>query len=123
MPKLSSAVSQVHNVTASCDPAPPSPSDQLYQNLTLVAPTLSVDSLEVLEEALNLVLIKPADTQPFQQGSGRALPTACYAFSKAGKTLVAAAVSKPDDTSLARTLGVGPEVLFVVAAVVMTMAM
>lgn len=86
-----------------------------------MTPTLSVDSLEVFEEALNLVLIKPADTQPFQQGSSRELPTACYAFSKAGKTLVAAAVSKPDDTSFARTVGVEPEVLFV-AVVMMAVA-
>lgn len=80
-----------------------------------------MDSLQLFEEALNLVLIKPEDTQPFRQGFGRALPTACYAFSKAGKTLVAAAASKPDDTSFARTVRVQPEVLFV-AVVMITVA-
>ena len=100
MPKLDATITQVHNVNVSCDPAPPSlPSDQVYENLTLVVPTIGVDALEVFQEALNLVLVKPADTQPFFEGSESDLPTACYAFSKGEKTLVAAAQSKPEDTS------------------------
>ena len=104
MPKLDATITQVHNVNVSCDPAPPSlPSGQVYENLTLVVPTIGVDALEVFQEALNLVLVKPSDTQPFFEGSESNLPTACYAFSKVEKTLVAAAQSKPSDTSSATT--------------------
>ena len=63
-------------------------------------PTIGVDALEVFQESLNLVLVKPSDTQPFSEGFSTGLPTACYAFSRAEKTLVAAAASKPEDTSM-----------------------
>ena len=96
-------------MNASCDPAPPSlPADQVYSNLTLVVPSIGVDALEVFTEALNLVLVKPADSQPFFEAYGPTpLPTECYAFSRAQKTLVAAAVSKPGDTSGAAGRRVG----------------
>ena len=102
IPKLDATVMQVHNVTVSCDPAPASlPPDQVYENLTLVIPSIGVDALEVFQEALNLVLVKPSDTQPFYESYTTKLPTACYAFSRAEKTLIAAAQSKPSDTSSA----------------------
>ena len=61
---------------------------------------MSVDALEVFQEALNLALVKPADTQPFFQGGevGGRLPTGCFAFSRVGETLVAAAERRPGDT-------------------------
>ena len=102
IPKLDAKIMQVNNVNVSCDPAPASlPSDQVYHNLTLVVPSVGVDALEVFQEALNLVLVKPSDTQPFYEAYTENLPTACYAFSRAKKTLVAAAQSKPSDTSSA----------------------
>ena len=116
IPKLGATITQVHNVNVSCDPALPSlPSDQVYENLTLVVPTIGVDALEVFQEALNLVLVKPSDTQPFFEGYESNLPTACYAFSKAEKTLVAAAQSKPSDTSSA-TITLVPLSTLVLAA-------
>lgn len=72
-----------------------------------MVPTIGVDALEVFEEALNLVLVKPADTQPFGEGFEKGLPTACYAFSKGEKTLVAAVMSRPEDTSVGGKGGVG----------------
>ena len=114
IPSLDAIVSQVHNVDVSCDPAPASLStDQVYQNLTLIVPSIGVDALEVFQEALNLVLVKPADTQPFSQAYSTNLPTACYAFSRAEKTLVAAAQSKPEDTSSARKAHVPLAVLLI----------
>ncbi|CAF9940394.1 hypothetical protein IMSHALPRED_002011 [Imshaugia aleurites] len=102
IPKLSATVAQVHHVNVSCDAAPASlPANQVYENLTLVTPSIGVDALEVFQEALNLVLVKPADTQPFSESYVTPLPTACYAFSRAEKTLVAAVESKPQDTSSA----------------------
>ena len=73
------------------------------------------------------MLIKPADTQPFAQGYSEPLPTACYAFSKTEKTLVAAAVSRPDETSFAlgrqgRGGGIELEALLLVVSVVVTAA-
>ena len=94
----------------------------MYQNLTLVVPTIGVDALEVFQEALNLVLVKPADTQPFFEGDTSKLPTACYAFSKAEKTLVAAAQSKPKDTSAAVGVRVPLSALLVAASMALRMA-
>lgn len=114
IPTLNATIMQVHNVDVSCDPAPASlPTDQIYEDLTLVVPSIGVDALEVFQEALNLVLVKPADTQPFYEGYSTSLPTACYAFSRAEKTLVAAAQSKPSDTSSATSATVPLFVLFI----------
>ncbi|KAL9134470.1 MAG: hypothetical protein Q9175_004352 [Cornicularia normoerica] len=114
IPTLDATVMQVHNVNVSCDPAPPSlPVEQVYQNLTLILPSIGVDALEVFQEALNLILVKPSDTQPFYEGYSTKLPTACYAFSRAEKTLIAAAQSKPEDTSSAASTHVPLSVLFV----------
>ena len=114
IPRLDAAITQVHNVNVSCDPAPPSlPADQVYQNLTLVIPSVGVDALEVFQEALNLILLSPGDTQPYYQNYSRTLPTACYAFSSAQRTLVAAAQSRPSDTSPAMNARVPISVLFV----------
>ena len=63
------------------------------------------------------MLIKPSDTQPFNEGYSSGLPTACYAFSKAEKTLVNAAQSKPGDTS--KGVEVCVEVTVLLLAVVM----
>ena len=102
VPKLDAIITQVHNVNVSCDPAPASlPTDQVYHNLTLVVPTIGVDTLEVFQEEANLILVKPSDTQPFYQGFSKNLPTACYAFSTSEKTLIAASRSKLSDTSSA----------------------
>lgn len=107
IPTLDAVVSQVHNVNVSCDAAPASlPTDQVYENLTLIVPSIGVDALEVFQAALNLVLVKPADTEPFSQSFSTPLPTACYAFSRAQRTLVAAAQSKPSDTSSATSVHV-----------------
>ncbi|CAD6563932.1 MAG: hypothetical protein ASARMPREDX12_007793 [Alectoria sarmentosa] len=120
IPTLNATIMQVHNVDVSCDPAPASlPTDQVYEDLTLVVPSIGVDALEVFQEALNLVLVKPADTQPFYEGYSTSLPTACYAFSRAEKTLVAAAQSKPSDTSSATG---APVPLFALFIAIITMA-
>ena len=89
----------------------------------MVVPRVSVDALEVFMEALNLALVKPADTQPFFQSFGQGLPTACYAFSKVGETLVAAADRRPGDTESSSSSsgavagGVSRQVLFGVVVV------
>lgn len=124
IPKLDATIMQVHNVNVSCDPAPASdPRDQVYQNLTLVQPSIGVDALEVFEEALNLILVKPSDTQPFYEGYSTNLPTACYAFSSADKTLIAAAQSKPSDTSSAMSVHAPLFVLFIVTTLAVFTAM
>lgn len=123
IPTLDAVVSQVHNVNVSCDAAPPSlPASQVYQNLTLIVPSVGVDALEVFQAALNLVLVRPADTEPFSQGYSTPLPTACYAFSRAQKTLVAAAQSKPSDTSAATSARVPLSVAVVAVVLVVIMA-
>lgn len=123
IPKLDATIMQVHNVTVSCDPAPASlPADQVYQNLTLVVPSIGVDALEVFQEALNLILVKPSDTQPFSQNYSTSLPTACYAFSRAEKTLIAAAQSKPSDTSSATSTQVPLSVISMAVILAVFMA-
>lgn len=96
VPKLDVGIRQVHNVSSSCDPAPASlPPDQIYQNLTLVSPSLGFGLFEILEEGFTLYGIKASAEQPFYQNFTHDLPTTCLFYDAAKQTLAPAPVVKP----------------------------
>ena len=89
VPKLDVDMNEVHNVTATCDPATPStPTDQVFRNATLVVPSVGLDAIEIFSENgsfLGLQLLS-AD-QTLEQSDSFNLTTGCYSFDKANKTL------------------------------------
>ena len=102
VPKLDVEVTQVHNVTSSCDPAPPSvPPDEVYRNLTLLVPSIGMDAFEVFTETGKVPGLELQADQPFSQTSSHNLTTACYFFDAAKNTLGPASVTKPPGASSA----------------------
>ena len=88
VPKLDVEVKQVHNVNSTCDPAPPSlPSDQVYQNLTLLVPSIGFDAFEVFTETGKVPGPELQANQPFYQTESKNITTACYFFDAAKNTL------------------------------------
>ena len=88
VPKLDVEVSQVHNVDSSCNPAPASlPPDQVYQNLTLLVPSIGFDAFEVFTETGKIPGLDLSADQSFEQTSSKNITTACYFFDAAKKTL------------------------------------
>ena len=105
VPKLNARFSQVHNVTSNCEPAVAAggavpdnsgnksiavvPEDQIYENLTLVTPTIGLTTFETLHENISILGIEVGHGQqtwnqtPFELQ----LPTACFFFDVAKKTL------------------------------------
>lgn len=84
-------------MTADCDPAAPSaPSGSkadrtVYENLTLVAPSVGLDFFEVFNETAGFLGAKVSGQQPFNQSLSWGLPTQCLFFDPAKKTLGPAA--------------------------------
>ncbi|KAI4123689.1 MAG: hypothetical protein LQ338_005153 [Usnochroma carphineum] len=101
IPKLDLDIKQVHNVTSNCDPAAPSllsnrtKDDTVYENLTLVTPSLGLDVFEVLTESGELPGAKLTSQHPFNQSFSRDLATQCLFFDAAKKTLGPASATKP----------------------------
>ena len=92
-PKLDVQVTQVHNINATCDPAPSSlAADQIFRNLTNLKSSVGVDSFILTgEEVIGITLDQP----PILGGTLYNLPTACLAFNPAAKTLGPAAQAEP----------------------------
>ncbi|CAD6591577.1 MAG: hypothetical protein ASARMPREDX12_005261 [Alectoria sarmentosa] len=107
IPKLDLDIKQVHNVTANCDPAAPSllsgskRDNTVYENLTLVAPSLGLDLFEVFNESANFLGAKLSGQQPFNQSFFWDLPTQCLFFDAAKKTLGPASATKSAQISRA----------------------
>ena len=89
VPKLDVEVQQVHNVTSDCAPAQAStPSNQVYQNLTQVVPSIGFDAFEVFTEEAKLIGFSlGSDNQSVEQNFAKNLSTACYFFDTAKETL------------------------------------
>ena len=99
IPKLDVDIRQVHNVTSTCDAASQAQlsdntNSNIYDNLTLIAPSLGFDVFEVFNESFSLPGVDLHGQQPFMQNFSAGLPTACLAFDAARKTLVPAAEAK-----------------------------
>lgn len=89
VPKLDVEVQQVENVTSNCAPAQAStPSNQVYQNLTQVVPSIGFDAFEIFTETGKVLGISTGpDNQSFEQNYSKSLSTACYFFDAAKETL------------------------------------
>ena len=98
VPKLDVQISQVHNVTSSCDPASSStPSNQVYSNLTNVVPSIGFDASVIFSAD---EVIEHQSSRPFSEEIyAKNLSTACLAFDEAQKTLGPADKVKPSDVS------------------------
>ena len=103
VPKLDVEIKQVHNVDSACNPAPPSlPSDQVYQNLTLLVPSIGFDAFEVFTEKGQFPGLDPQQAnQVFSQTESKNITTACYLFDAAKKTLGPAPMNRPSKISSA----------------------
>ena len=97
VPKLDVQVTQVHNVNATCDPAPSSlAEDQIFKNLTNVIPSIGFDAFATFTEEA----IGDSDSQPFGKSwTALNLSTSCLAFNPAAKTLGPAAQAKPSQVN------------------------
>ncbi|KAM0800076.1 hypothetical protein BDR22DRAFT_963331 [Usnea florida] len=104
VPKLDVEVQQIHNVTSNCAPAQAStPSNQVYQNLTQVVPSIGFDAFEIFtEKASVLGASVGSDNQDFQQNTTENLSTTCYFFDQANETLGSVPSKKPANISVAK---------------------
>ena len=93
VPKLDVNITQVKNVTSTCDPAPASlPADQVYSNLTNIVPSLGFDVLAVFTETEGT----HENSQAFEPSwTAHNFTTACLGYDVAKKTLAAVPQSKP----------------------------
>lgn len=115
VPKLDVEIKQVHNVTSNCDPAPASTTpNQVFRNATLVVPSIGFDAIEIFNETAHFLGAELSGAQHFEQNKSIDLPTACYYFDAAKKTMGPAAAAK-------RSLGAGFRVPFAMALLTMTM--
>ena len=90
VPKLDVNIAQVHNVTYDCRPVPANssvPSDQIYQNLTLVAPSIGFEVMEIFNESAGFFGVKWSGEQQFEQGRNFNLTTDCLFYDAAKKSL------------------------------------
>ena len=94
VPKLDVEIKQVHNVTSNCDPAPTSTrTDQVFQNATLLVPSIGFDAIEIFNETASFLGAKLSGAQHFEQNKSFDLTTACYYFDAAKKTMGPAAAA------------------------------
>ena len=93
VPKLDIEIKQVHNVTSNCDPAPAStPAHQVFRNATLVVPSIGFDAMEIFNETAHFFFgADLSRAQHFEQNKSIDLPTSCYYFDAAKKTMGPAA--------------------------------
>ena len=104
IPKLDVDIRQVHNVTSTCDAVSQaqlsdSTNNNIYDNLTLIAPSLGFDVFEVFNGSFSLPGVDLHGQRPFMQNSSAGLPTACLAFDAARKTLVPVPVAEAKGVS------------------------
>lgn len=126
VPKLDIGIKQVHNVSSSCDPAPASlPPDQVYQNLTLVSPSLGMDVFEIFDENATIVGVKASAEQAFNQTLFTYdLATTCLFYDAAKETFAPAPVVKPAQPSKASRVYAPLAAAFAaIAAVALTVMM
>ena len=117
IPKLDVAIQQVHNVTSNCDPAPAStPTDHVFRNATLVLPSIGFDAIEIFNETAYFFGVDLSGTQHFEQKKSFNLPTSCYYFDPAKKTMGLAAEAK-----LSLSLAAGFRGPFAMALLTLTM--
>lgn len=105
VPKLDVEVQQIHNVTSNCASAQAStPSNQVYQNLTQVVPSIGFDAFEIFTEKASVLGVSlGSDNQDFQQNSTSNLSTTCYFFDAAKQTLGSVPSKKPANLSSAQS--------------------
>lgn len=121
IPKLDVDVKQVHNVDSACNPASPALAPgKVYQNLTLLTPSIGFDASEVFTEEGKIPWLDLQANQGFNQSYSRKLPTACYFFDAAKKSLVSAPITKPFSLSSASGNHV-PFTALLVAIVIMVL--
>ena len=90
IPKLDVDITQVHNVTSDCKPVSVDssvPSDQIYQNLTLVAPSIGFEAMEIFNESASFFGLKLSGKQTFDQSKNFNLSTDCLFYDAAKKSL------------------------------------
>ena len=93
IPKLDVQVTQVHNVSSTCDPAPSSlAADQIFRNLTNLISSVGVDASFAFGEKVDGNTL---DQPPEFSGILFNLSTACLAFNPVAKTLGPAAQAEP----------------------------
>ena len=87
VPKLDVEVSQVHDVTSSCDPASSNlPANQVYQNLTKVVPSIGFDAAVILWASEDF--IGKQSSPPFLlDWTAKNLSTSCLSYNAAAQTL------------------------------------
>ena len=96
VPKLDASIREVHHVNSTCDPAPPtSPSDQVYDNLLLLTPSIGFNAFEVFTESASIGSLSKNAHQSFSQDYDKNLTTACFLLDSAHKTLGPVAATKP----------------------------
>ena len=105
VPKLDVQVSQVHNVTASCDEASAAsvPADQIYAHLTNVVPSIGFDTSVIFSAQ---EVLEKRSSRPFTDDFyTKNLSTACFAYDPAKKTLEPAAQAKPSSVKVGAAFG------------------
>ena len=83
-------ISQVHNVTSDCKPVSANssvPSDQIYQNLTLIAPSIGFKAMEIFNESASFFGVKLKGQQVFEQSGDFNMSTDCLFYDAAKKSL------------------------------------
>lgn len=117
VPKFDVEMKQVHNVTSNCDPALAStPTDHVLKDATLLMPSIGFDATETFGESASFLGANLAGVQNFEQNKSINLPTACYYFDAAKKTMGPATAVK-----LSRSLAAGFRVPLAVALLTTTM--
>ena len=98
IPKLNVNITQVHNVTSDCNPVSPFsansssssssvPSDQIYENLTLIAPSIGFREMEIFNESASFFGVNLGGQQAFDQSEDFNLSTECLFYDAAKKSL------------------------------------
>ncbi|KAL9082211.1 MAG: hypothetical protein Q9159_006607 [Coniocarpon cinnabarinum] len=103
VPRLDVNIGEVYQVDSNCNRETPSlPSDQSYENLTLIAPSLGFDVFEALTVQGHFLGADPEKQLRPEQNSSRPLPTTCLFFDKAKQTLGVAPQVYPSQSEAKR---------------------
>ena len=98
------------------------PSDQIYQNLTLVAPSIEFEVIEIFNESAGFFGVKWSGEQQLEQGGNFNLTTDCLFYDAAKQSLgPATAVKAKDQAKLPQSLAVDRCPSFAVAVAVAIM--
>ncbi len=80
------------------------PSDQIYQNLTLIAPSIGFDTIEIFNESVYFLGLKKSGGQHYEQSKDFDLSTDCLFYDAAKKSLGPATAIK---SKVSRSLALG----------------